>query len=153
MRADDTAPILGVRLKLMESLKVLETCLYAHDLEAAERFYNGVLGLRPFSREPGRHVFFRCGDAVFLVFNPEATGRPPKPEARLRIPPHGTHGPGHVAFALPADDLSNWRKRLETAGITIESEVDWPGGGHSIYFRDPAGNSIELATRDIWSGG
>ncbi|MEJ2147783.1 MAG: VOC family protein, partial [Acidobacteriota bacterium] len=57
----------------MEKLQVLETCLYARDLEAAEQFYAGVLGLQPFSRNPGRHVFFRCGDAVFLVFNPEVT--------------------------------------------------------------------------------
>jgi catechol 2,3-dioxygenase-like lactoylglutathione lyase family enzyme len=136
----------------MEKLQVLETCLYARDLEAAEQFYAGVLGLQPFSRNPGRHVFFRCGDAVFLVFNPEVTGRPPKPDARFQIPPHGARGAGHVAFAVPADDFSDWRQRLETAGIAIESEVEWPGGGHSIYFRDPAGNSIELATPDIWSG-
>ncbi|MFZ0430915.1 MAG: VOC family protein, partial [Acidobacteriota bacterium] len=94
-----------------------------------------------------------CGDSVFLIFNPEATSRPPKPGARLRIPPHGSHGSGHVAFAVAAGDLSGWRTHLETAGITIESEVDWPGGGHSIYFRDPAGNSIELATPDIWQAG
>ncbi|MEJ2079856.1 MAG: VOC family protein [Acidobacteriota bacterium] len=136
----------------MERLQILETCLYAGDLEAAERFYADVLGLQPFAREFGRHVFFRCGDGVFLVFNPEATSRPPKPDARLRIPPHGARGPGHAAFAVPTDDLSGWRKRLEIAGIRIESEVDWPGGGHSIYFRDPAGNCIELATPDIWSG-
>ena len=49
----------------MSITAVLETCLYASDLEAAERFYGGVLGLAVFGREAGRHVFFRCGDAVF----------------------------------------------------------------------------------------
>ena len=38
---------------------VLETCLYASDLAAAERFYGGALGLQVFAREEGRHVFFR----------------------------------------------------------------------------------------------
>lgn len=137
----------------MGKLRILETCLYASDLEAAERFYGDVLGLQPFSRNPGRHVFFRCGEAVFLVFNPSATSRPPDLGADPLIPPHGTQGPGHVAFAVPADELPDWRTQLERAGVKIESKVDWPGGGHSIYFRDPAGNSIELATRDIWSGG
>ena len=34
--------------------------------------------------------------------------------------------------------------------MTIEQEVDWPRGGRSFYFRDPAGNSLELATPRIW---
>ena len=40
-----------------------------------------------------------------------------------------------------------------TAGlIGVEIEVDylWPGGGRSIYFRDPAGNSLEFAEPSIW---
>ena len=37
-----------------------------------------------------------------------------------------------------------------TKGVAIESEVSWPNGGHSIYIRDPAGNSLEFATPDIW---
>jgi hypothetical protein len=28
--------------------------------------------------------------------------------------------------------------------------VTWPNGALSIYFRDPAGNSIELVTPNIW---
>ena len=26
----------------------------------------------------------------------------------------------------------------------------WPGGGRSIYFRDPAGNCVELVTPGVW---
>ncbi len=136
---------------VMQVEAVLETCVYARDLEAAERFYADVLGLEPFSREPNRHVFFRCGVAVFLVFDPEVTSQLPKPGARLVIPSHGSQGPGHVAFAIPADRLAAWRRRLHDCAVVIESEVNWPNGGHSIYFRDPAGNSVELATPDIWS--
>ena len=39
---------------------------------------------------------------------------------------------------------------MKTAGAKIESEVTWPGGGTSIYFRDPAGNCLELAPGRIW---
>lgn len=127
----------------MEINAVLETCLYASDLEAAERFYRDVLGLRFLSRVEGRHVFFRCGAGVFLVFNPDATAVP-------GFPPHGAHGPGHVAFRIPASEFDVWRERLRGHAVPIEAEVDWPRGGHSIYFRDPAGNSVELASTDIW---
>jgi catechol 2,3-dioxygenase-like lactoylglutathione lyase family enzyme len=129
---------------------VLETVLYVADLDAAERFYTQVLGLAVVSREPGRHVFFRSGRSMFLVFNPEATTTQVVFVNESRIPPHGTHGPGHAAFRVHEGELSGWRERLREAGVEIESEVSWPQGGHSIYFRDPAGNSVELVTPAVW---
>jgi catechol 2,3-dioxygenase-like lactoylglutathione lyase family enzyme len=47
-------------------------------------------------------------------------------------------------------DIPAWRSHLQGRGIEIESEVHWPQGGTSLYVRDPAGNSIELATPIIW---
>ena len=123
---------------------VLETCLYAPDLDAAERFYAGVIGLEVFSRVPGRHVFFRCDAAMFLVFDPEATS------TSTEVPPHGARGPGHVAFAVGEAQLPSWRERFAAHGIAIESEVTWPRGGTSLYVRDPAGNCVELAPRRMW---
>ena len=130
----------------MRAERVLETCLYAADLDAAERFYRDVLGLAVESKVAGRHVFFRCGAAVFLVFNPEATRRGGGP-----VPAHGASGPGHVAFAAQPEELPGWREQLARGGVPLEQEVRWPGGGVSLYFRDPAGNSIELATPGIWA--
>ena len=130
-------------------LGVLETCLYASDLDAAERFYRDVIGLEPFARVAGRHVFFRCGArAVFLLFNPAATEQPN--QAGTAVPTHGARGPGHVAFAVGEDELAAWRDRLTSHGIAIEAEVEWPRGGRSLYVRDPAGNSVELAPGRIW---
>ena len=126
---------------------VLETCLYAEDLEEAARFYGEVLGLDAFQRAPGRHVFFRCGaSAVFLLFNPRRTRAP---DPRQGAPAHGAEGPGHVAFAVREEELDAWRERLRTAGVAIEKEIGW-SGGRSIYFRDPAGNSVELASPWVW---
>jgi catechol 2,3-dioxygenase-like lactoylglutathione lyase family enzyme len=127
--------------------EVLETCLYAADLDAAERFYTRALGLERIAGVEGRHVFFRCGARVFLVFNPERT-REPGP-----VPPHGADGAGHVAFAARADELDGWRAHLETQGVEIESDHAWPGGGRSLYFRDPAGNCVEIGTPAIWAIG
>lgn len=128
----------------MRAREILETCLYASDLDAAETFYGGVMGLERITRVEGRHVFFRCGARVFLVFNPAATA------AGERIPGHGASGPGHAAFAVTADELDGWRAHLAALGVAVEQEVEWPGGGRSIYLRDPAGNSVELGTPSIW---
>lgn len=124
---------------------MLETCVYAADLGAAERFYGEVIGLEAFARVSGRHVFFRCGAGVFLVFNPDETSKPGGP-----VPAHGARGGGHAAFAVGDDELPQWRERLARYGVPIEADVAWPRGGRSLYVRDPAGNSIELATPAVW---
>jgi catechol 2,3-dioxygenase-like lactoylglutathione lyase family enzyme len=127
---------------------ILETALYAPDLDAAEAFYGGVLGLERATRAGDRHVFFRLGTAMLLVFNPAETERPP---TGLPVPPHGARGPGHLAFAATAEELDRWRARLEAAGIAIEADFRWPGSGaRSIYVRDPAGNSVEFAEPRLW---
>ncbi len=128
---------------------VLETVLYAADLDAAEAFYGGVLGLDCFHRHPTRQVFFRCGEGVLLIFNPEETRKPPKP-GDLPVPSHGATGAGHVCFRASADELNGWREKLEEVGVEIEADFEWPSGGRSIYFRDPAGNSLEFAEPRIW---
>jgi catechol 2,3-dioxygenase-like lactoylglutathione lyase family enzyme len=133
----------------MKPAGVLETVLYAPDLDAAEAFYRDVLGLAPFTRAPGRHLFYRCGDQVLLIFNPEATKVPPAPGA-LPVPPHGAVGEGHVCFRATAAEIDAWAGRLAARGIAIEADFEWPGGGRSIYFRDPAGNCLEFAEPRIW---
>jgi catechol 2,3-dioxygenase-like lactoylglutathione lyase family enzyme len=128
---------------------ILETVLYAKDLGAAETFYRDVLGMEPFARVEGRHIFYRCGGQVLLIFNPIATSVPSAPDA-LPVPPHGADGEGHVCFRASADELEAWKARLESKGVAIEADFEWPKGGRSIYFRDPAGNCLEIAEPQIW---
>lgn len=134
----------------MKPSAILESALYVTDLAAAEAFYANVLGLEMLGKVEGRHVFFRCGSGVLLLFNAEATKIPPAPDARLKVPPHGTVGDGHLCFAASADEIGRWKARLEAKDIAIESDFEWPQGGRSIYFRDPSGNSIEFAEPRIW---
>lgn len=129
----------------MHANRVLETCLYVDDLDAAERFYGDLLGSEPYAKMEGRHLFFRCGENMLLMFNPEKT------QVRLGdFPTHGARGAGHVAFAMTKAEIPAWRERLAELDVEIEKEIEPPGGGISIYFRDPAGNSVELATPRIW---
>ncbi len=88
----------------MSPAGILETVLYAKNLAATETFYRDVLGLEPFVSVAGRHLFYRCGNQVLLIFNPEATKVPPPPDA-LPVPPHGAEGPGHVCFRASAAEI------------------------------------------------
>jgi catechol 2,3-dioxygenase-like lactoylglutathione lyase family enzyme len=123
---------------------VLETILYVDDLEAARAFYQVVLGLELYSQKHGVFAFFKCGRSMLLLFNAEAT------LGNESIPVHGAKGPGHVCFAMGEDEFPAWQTRLRDHGISIEQEVTWPNGAKSFYFRDPAGNSLELGTPKIW---
>ena len=124
---------------------IVETAIYAEDLEAAETFYRAVLGLAVLAKEAGRHVFFQAGKTqVLLVFRPETSLKGD------RLPPHGAFGPGHFAFGIAAEDLDPWRDRLGQNGVAIEHEETWPRGGRSLYFRDPSGNLVELLTPGVW---
>ena len=134
----------------MQPSAILESALYVGDLAVAEAFYRDVIGLEAITRVEGRHVFFRCGSGVLLLFNAEATRQPPAPDARLPVPPHGTSGQGHLCFAATADEIDRWKAHLLARDIAVEADFEWPNGGRSIYFRDPSGNSIEFAEPRIW---
>ena len=128
---------------------LLETALYAEDLEATARFYADVLGLPEIARVEDRHVFFRVGNMVLLLFQPLATAAGgSNPE--LPVPPHGCRGEGHLCFSASAAEIHAWQERLEAAGVPVEADFHWPNGARSIYFRDPAGNSLEFAEPRLW---
>jgi catechol 2,3-dioxygenase-like lactoylglutathione lyase family enzyme len=135
---------------------ILESALYVTDLDAAETFYREVLGLEVIAKAEGRHIFFRCGVGVLLLFNADATRHPPAPDAKLPVPPHGAVGQGHLCFAATAEEIVRWKAHLEALKIALEADFEWPssgkssGGGRSIYFRDPSGNSLEFAEPRIW---
>ena len=125
-------------------------------LRGVSVFYGEVLGLERIAKAEGRHVFFKCGQGVVLLFNAEATREPPAPGARLPVPPHGAIGEGHLCFAATEEEIDSWKAHLTSKGVAIEAEFEWPsfgkgsGGGRSIYFRDPSGNSLEFANPSIW---
>jgi len=128
---------------------VLEAAIYAEDLDAAQAFYHRVIGFEIVQRVDPRHVFFRVGAGVLLVFNPAET-EIPTGNPRIPVPPHGARGPGHVCFTLERAEIDAMEARLEAAGIPREVAFDWPNGARSLYVRDPAGNSVEFAEAWLW---
>ncbi|MFN4101723.1 MAG: VOC family protein [Pararhodobacter sp.] len=128
---------------------LLEAAIYVDDLDAAEAFYAGLLGLEVALKTPEKHVFFRCGQTIVLAFLPEIT-RVQVAGGRLPVPPHGADGAGHICFAADGPALDRWAARLTAAGVAIEADFRWPNGARSIYVRDPAGNSVEFAEPKLW---
>jgi catechol 2,3-dioxygenase-like lactoylglutathione lyase family enzyme len=129
---------------------ILESSLYVTDLDRAVAFYRDVLGLRPINDgyfEGGRGAAFQVGSgsSVLLLFRAEIT--------RLGgiLPAHGATGAGHVAFRIEPAEMEIWRQRLRDHGVAIEKEFAFGDNPPSIYFRDPHGNSLELAVSSIWA--
>ncbi len=123
-----------------------ETVLYAPDLDTTVGFYERVFGF-PRITLSDRGASFRVDNtSVLLLFQPELAAG----ETDGKVPAHGATGPGHICFSCEPDGLGAWRARLKKLGIAIEMERDWPTGARSIYFRDPADNSVEIADGDIW---
>lgn len=129
---------------------IIETTLSCIDLDAAEAFYTDVLGFQVFAKDEGRHLFFRCGNGMFLLFNPQHTAVKVTDVAGVPMPLHGTTGSGHVAFRASDEEIDRWKRRLPDHAVEIESEIIWPEGGRSIFFRDPAGNCLEFTTPVTW---
>ena len=128
---------------------VIETALYVDDLDRAAQFYEQVLGLRAMAADGRFRAYDVGGRSVLLVFLRGATAETVHLPGGT-IPPHDGHGRLHAAFAVAAEALPQWERRLADHGVAIEGRTDWPRGGRSIYVRDPDGHLLELATPGLW---
>jgi catechol 2,3-dioxygenase-like lactoylglutathione lyase family enzyme len=128
---------------------VLETALYVDDLARAAAFYQGVLGLKRIFADDRLAAYDAGPRSVLLLFRRGSTLETVTIPGGT-IPPHDGHGPLHIALAIPAEALAAWEAHLAIAGISIEGRTAWPKGGTSIYFRDPDGHLVELATPGLW---
>jgi len=128
---------------------LLETSLYARDLQRTAAFYRDLFGLKTLVDSPRLVAFEIARRSVLLVFQAGATEEDVV-EARGTIPGHDGRGRLHVAFSIGADDLNAWRERLGERGVAIAGEYRWPRGGTSLYLRDPDGALLELATPGLW---
>ena len=130
--------------------RVLETALDCDDLSSSAAFYTTLLGVTPMLSSD-RLVAIDAGEGtVLLLFQRGLSSEPVQLPGGL-VPAHDAGGPGHLAFAIDADELAAWGARLGELGIDVESRVNWEEGGVSLYFRDPDGRSVELATPGVWA--
>ncbi len=133
--------------------RVLETALYVEDMVRAIEFYQRVFGLEVLLRsaEPDRLTALDVGGTQVLLLCKTGASTQAVTVPGGKIPPCDGSGNSHLAFPIPVSQLEAWERHLADNAIAIESKVRWERGGQSLYFRDPDGNLLELATPGLWS--
>jgi catechol 2,3-dioxygenase-like lactoylglutathione lyase family enzyme len=129
--------------------RIVETALDCEDLPRSAAFYTTLLGVTPMLTSERLVAIDAGGGTVLLLFHRALSSEAVEMPGGV-VPAHESGGPGHLAFAIDAADLAAWDARLGELGIAIESRVAWERGGTSLYFRDPDGRSVELATPGVW---
>lgn len=116
------------------------------DRQTSIDFWEGVLGMPFIFEQPNldvpqqNHLYFDPGDGrLITVFTNENYKTDPTPN------PEGVGNLHHIAFQVSRATYTQVTKRLDERGIENSGEVD-RGFMDSIYFRDPLGQLIELAS-------
>jgi glyoxylase I family protein len=121
----------------LRPLGVHHLAVVVRDLDRAEAFYAGVLGLpveRRWADEAGapRSVWLALGGGAFL-----AVERGVHDVARATPDPPGWHC---VALGIAASEREGYRAHLASAGFPVERESPF-----TLYVRDPEGNLVGLS--------
>jgi catechol 2,3-dioxygenase-like lactoylglutathione lyase family enzyme len=130
---------------------VLETALFVEEVARAARFYRELFGFDVLAQSERLCSLNVKPAQVLLLF--QRGGSLDDIQLAGGVLPGGmdAQGRSHMAFAIEAEDLEPWKRWLEQNAVAIESTVLWERGGTSLYFRDPDGNLLELATPGLWT--
>src|SRR3954447_18115436 len=133
-------------MRKLQSQGVHHITIVGADRQSSIGFWEGVLGMPFVFEQPNldnpseSHLYFDPGDGrLITVFTNEE--RTPDPE-RTPTDPGCVH---HLAFAVSAATFNQAVERLDERGIE-HSGVKDRGFMDSIYFEDPLGLLIELAS-------
>jgi catechol 2,3-dioxygenase-like lactoylglutathione lyase family enzyme len=130
--------------------QILETSLYVEDPSRSRAFYEGLFGFTAFFEDERMCAMEVPGEQVLLLFRHGMTKVPAPGPGGGTVPPHHGQGSLHLAFAIPFGELTSWEAHLAEHAVAVESRLCWPYGGTSLYFRDPDGHSLEVATPGLW---
>ena len=133
---------------------IIEAALYVEHVFRSMDFYRDLFGFEEELRNEAIGVLRVPGRQGLILFPRDIAQQPvntPAGAVEGTIPPHGGSGRMHVAFAIRADELEPWRRRLSERGVRLEGTVRWKRGGTSLVFRDPDEHLIELLSPGLWS--
>jgi catechol 2,3-dioxygenase-like lactoylglutathione lyase family enzyme len=129
---------------------LLETSLYVADLSRSKAFYQKIFGFAALLEDHRMCALQIPSSGVLLLFKQDGSLHPSRTPGGV-IPPHGGSGALHLCFAIPLASLDDWTAHLERQAVALESRVTQTFGGISLYFRDPDGHSVEVATPGLWA--
>jgi catechol 2,3-dioxygenase-like lactoylglutathione lyase family enzyme len=129
---------------------IAETALYVDDLDRSIAFYRELFGIEAVRRDERFCALGVADSQVLLLFLRGGSLKPTRLAGGI-VPAHDGAGPLHVCFGITAGSVSEWEEQRRANGVLIESRVVWPGGATSLYFRDPDGHAVELATPGLWT--
>jgi catechol 2,3-dioxygenase-like lactoylglutathione lyase family enzyme len=110
------------------------------DLVRSAAFYSELLGLERKYEEGHVPTFMLAGGTGLALFPAESfpgDGGAGRPDVRVM----------HVAFRVDRAQFDRARGELAAAGI--EPRFEDHGSVHSLYFADPDGHQLELATYEV----
>jgi len=115
-----------------------EIVLHVHDMEAALKFYQEVLGLEVIGR-PGP-VFLRAGNPAMHI--PQMIVLVPLPPAAGDFtPPRTLH---HLALELDPADFEAEEQRFKALGYEVRYGQHPVISSRTMYVDDPEGNEVEF---------
>jgi catechol 2,3-dioxygenase-like lactoylglutathione lyase family enzyme len=133
---------------------LLEASLFVENLSRARDFYQQIVGLEKLQESEAGCVFVVAKGQLLLLISREKARVPSKTpggEVPACLGKAGEAlGAGHIAFRVAEAEFDAWRSSLESQGVEVLSEVAWEQGARSLYFRDPDGHLLELATPGLW---
>jgi catechol 2,3-dioxygenase-like lactoylglutathione lyase family enzyme len=134
---------------------VLETILYVDDVDRSFRFYQKLFNFEAEQQAEFIGMLHAPGEQALILFPKRIAQQtePMKPPTAVEgtVPTHDGNGRLHVAFAITADQVEPWERRLKAQGVALEGKVRWKSGGTSLYFRDPDSHLLELVSPGLWS--
>lgn len=126
-----------------------ESALYVDDLDRSVSFYRRLMEFPVVLQNERFCVLRLSAQQVLLLFRRGSSLSPTQLPGGL-VPAHDGQGPLHICFGIAAEAVKDWEERLRVQGIAVESEVRWPSGAISLYFRDPDQHAVELATPGVF---
>ena len=129
--------------------QVLESVLYAADLDAAERFYGDVLGLERVAGNPAGRCSSAAAPGTVLVFNPAVTGVGDGSRADCR-PAAWRNGSRPCLLRADADELDLWRRKFGVIRPRDRGRIRMAAGRPFDLCPRPRRQRIEFAEPRIW---
>ena len=117
-----------------ESVSLRHVALRVRDLEACERFYTDIIGMRVEWRPDADNVYLTGGHDNLALH-------------RAAQVDAGDHHPlDHIGFIVPRiEQVDDWFAFLKDNGVAIvKPPRTHRDGARSLYCRDPDGNTVQL---------